>query len=139
VAFVQGNAGTSSGASTTLNFTSAVGAGNFLVAVARTSGSPAVSDNQDGAWTEMPVPNAYTSVWYVANAKGGPTTVTLAGASGALRIAIGEYSGVAAASPFDAGTCLGGTGPAVTTGNTGTVAAGDLVVAGWLRATTRSR
>jgi hypothetical protein len=56
--------------------------------------------------------------------------VTVTGPAGEVRAAIAEYAGVAAANPFDAGSCNGGSGPEVTTGGPAAVDGGELVVAG---------
>jgi hypothetical protein len=84
-----------------------------------------------------PIPNRavppVTSIWYKTAAAGGPTTVTLTGPNGQLRISIAEYSGVTNPSPFVDGSCNYNYDVQPNTvdgGNFPHSAAGDLLVAG---------
>jgi hypothetical protein len=133
VAFVQGKARTGNGTSLATSYGRAIQPGDFLVAVVRVNGGAAVSvrDNLNGPWTRAPITNPYDSIWYLPNAKSGATTFTLTStSSGQLRAVIAEYSGVATSSPFDSGTCNVGSSATVTTGNTASIRAGELVFGG---------
>jgi hypothetical protein len=126
--FVQGKA--SSAASTTSlasTYTSNVNAGDGLIAQVRGTGTVSVSDNRNGAWTQLANDTSQGgvgSLWASTNAKAGATTVTVtSSASGYLRIVQSEYSGVGAVDGTAA--CKDGTATTATTPSvTGTV--GDL-------------
>jgi len=128
-AFVQGTAQTTNGTSLTTTYSNNVTAGDLLVAVFRTPGGTAVSDQLNGAWTLATGNNLY-SIWYLPNAKAGRTSVTVTATNGPLRAAIAEYSRMAASKVFDSGSCNSGSGTTMTTGNTAPIGTGELVFAG---------
>jgi hypothetical protein len=133
IMFVQSSVQTGNGTSLATSYRLSVQAGDFLVAIFRVNsgGAVSVSDNLNGAWTRAPVTNPYDSIWYLPKAKAGITTVGLTtNSSGQLRAVVAEYSGVATSSPFDSGACNSGSSATVTTGNTASIAAGELVFAG---------
>ena len=131
-AFVQGTSSSTSGTSMTVSYTSGVGAGHLLVGMFRASGTTAVSDPLNGAWTKaVGASDGINSLWYRAGASAGATTVTVSGtSSGSIRAVIAEYSGVATSAPLDGTACNTGTTASATTGSTASVAAGELAFAG---------
>ena len=93
-----------------------------------------MSDSIDGPWTEAVQTsdgNVIHSLWYHQSAKGGDTTITVAGASGGpVRAVIAEYSGVASTAALDRVSCNQGAAASVTTGATAAASADDLLFAG---------
>jgi hypothetical protein len=130
--FVQARVQMISGTSLNIPYSSSVGDGDLLVGVFRTASGTSVSDNLNGAWTQAGS-SGVNSLWYLANAKAGATTVSVAATtSGPVRADIAEYSGVAANNALAGASCNGAspTGNAVTTGNTASVNSGDLAFIG---------
>ena len=135
-AFVQSASGAGSAASLAVSYSAPVNAGDLLVGQFRASGVTSVSDSVNGLWSEavqLTASGVTHSIWYVEDAKPGPTTVTVSGAGGGpVRAVLAEYSGVATSGALDGTSCNQGKEQTVTTGSTApTAAAGDLVFAGF--------
>ncbi len=127
--YVQGGAQLGIGTTLATQLSSRVTAGDLLVGIFRAQSGTAVTDNLNGPWTEA-VNCGVVSIWYVANAKPGATTVTLTGSTtGQVRAGLAEYSGVAGASPLDVAACGQGTSAVVSIAGAAS-AAGELAVAG---------
>lgn len=123
-----------SGMSLTVNFPSAVRAGDLLVGVFRAETTPSVSDNVNGSWTLINS-NTQKFLFYRENtaaAASGSLLITVScGTQGDLRICADEFSGVATSSSLDSqstGTIDGGA--AWSAGTTAAIPAGELVYAG---------
>jgi len=134
IAWVQNK--TNVGASTTITatFANAVNAGDLLVGIFRASTAPpTVSDNINGAWTMGGI-DSLVSVWYFQNsaaAAAGALTVTLnSAATGAIRMSVDEFAGVATAGAID--QTSGGTSSTAlwTAAPTAAIPGGELVYAG---------
>ncbi len=121
----------------TANFTSNT-AGDLLVAGvwAAAGGTLSVSDSAGNTYTSIgsatDANGSKSQLFYVANctASGSTNTVTVSGNVGFTRLALGEWSGVAATSPLRTHSEANGNSTTPDTGNM-TVTVGDLVV-GWL-------
>ena len=101
-----------------------VTAGNLIVVTVRTDNThgPVASvtsqpGNQTGilAKRQQSGTSFWLEVWYIQNATGGATTVTVtvSGTADAIRVVLDEYSGVALSSPVD-GTPVSGTATSAT-------------------------
>jgi hypothetical protein len=124
--------------SSTLAFSAANAAGNFL-AVAIRAGQQAqtftVSDTLGNTYRQAvrfseTVDAATIAIFYAENVAGGSNTVTVADSvtGGSLRFAIFEYSGVATTNSLDVAVTAEGTGTAADSGTATTTANGDLVI-----------
>lgn len=119
-----------------VSFPSANTAGDFLIVTgtaARPAGTLTISDTLGNVYVPAVGPlsdaaqevNIY--VWYVANSKGGPNTVTVTPtAARALEIHVSEWSGILGASPVDQTAFAVGSGTLAATPAVST-AAGELV------------
>ncbi len=129
--FVQGaDNGARSARSIEVSFPASVKPGDTLVGIFRAAGSASVSDTVDGSWTEAANDSrsgGVQSLWYFTAAKGGPTTVTLKGAAGVMRMVVDEYSG---ARSLDAAGCQDGTTYTASTPSLSAAASGELAYAG---------
>jgi hypothetical protein len=141
--FVQGIA-TSPGSrasSLTLTLSQPVNAGDLLVGwfgEYNAAGQVQVSDNVNGTWTRA-VSETFgngtgdIALYYLANSRAAPNglTVTISASAPAyLQEAIADFSGVATTAPLDQAVVDRGSGVTPTGGNTPTVQAGELAVAG---------
>jgi len=113
--------------------------GNLIVVTVRTDNTngPVTSvtsqpGNQTGilAKRQLSVTSFWLEVWYIPNATGGPTTVTvnIAGPADGLRVVLEEYSGIALSSPVN-GTPVSATATSATAnaGNITTTVANALI------------
>jgi chitodextrinase len=143
IAFVQGNT-VSTGtqvASTTMQLTHPVGAGDLLVGwfslYNGATGTLQVSDNQNGAWMRGPSSLAFQNdtgdiaLYYKENSKAASSgvTITVASASGTgyLTGVVAEYSDVALAGALDQMTTARAISTSIDTGLTGPAATTELV------------
>ncbi len=128
-------------ASASLAFPSGNTAGNFIAVAVRAGASGetfAVSDSRGNTYRKavqlnvtVDTPSGDTlAIFYAENIGSGPNTVTVSdAASGStLRIAILEYSGVAAATSFDGGVAAQGVGASPSSGPLATTGDGDLLL-----------
>jgi Pectate lyase superfamily protein len=128
-AYVQGAAETKLGTTLSAAFPDNVMAGDLLIGAVRSPHVSSVTDNLNGAWTEA-ASNRLLSIWYKTDAQPGATTVTVTGSSGPTRADVAEYFGLSLPDQVAGRACNRGRSPAVSTGSTAAVAAGDLVFAG---------
>lgn len=128
----------SAGANCTLAFGSNNGLGNFLVSVARITGStttPTFSDSQSNTWT-IAIDNTTGSdilaIAFAPNIKAGANTVTINPNNGAssVQACAEEYSGVKLLSPLDQSTSATGTSTTPSSGSVVTTAANELIIGG---------
>jgi hypothetical protein len=126
VGFVQSVAQLGNGRALAGTYATAVRSGDLLVGAFRTESGAYVSDTVNGAW-KLAATCGVLSIWYLADAKPGATSVNLAAStSGQLRMDLAEYSGVAAANPLAAQSCAGGSSSTVTVPSTGQLPPGGL-------------
>lgn len=125
-----------------LTLTQAVTAGSTLIAFAgyRPVGgtlTEGITDDQTNTWVQFLPTTFYSSGWYVANAKGGRTTVTYVPPSnGKVCLHVIELSGLDTASPIDVSAQAGGVTPiTATTASTSFADVGLAAVFGWGAAT----
>src|SRR5438093_1994887 len=139
--FVQGAAASSPNriSSDTLSLTEPVSAGDLLVgwfSQFNASGEVQVSDNVNGPWTRS-VSTTFggagdIALFYMENSAAAPSGLTItmsASAPAFLQEALAHYSHVAAAGAFDQAVVSDGHGTLASVGPTGSVPAGELVVA----------
>jgi hypothetical protein len=138
---VNGNeAGTSN---MSVSFNSSNTAGNFLIVTgtaARPASTLTISDTLGNSYTAAMGPvtdtvqNVTVYIWYVANCKGGASTVTITpSGTAALEIHVSEWSGLAASSTVDQIASNTGTGTSVSSGPQTTTANGELIFGyGWV-------
>jgi hypothetical protein len=127
--FVAGGTNSSPNSSR-LSVTLSVKAGATLLGVVRTAGTPSVSDSVNGRWTRAATnagQGGEQSLWYLAAAKGGSTTVTLTGSTGPMRMVVDQYSGL---SSLDTAGCRHGTSSTVTTPRLSAASSGEFAYAG---------
>ncbi len=130
VTFVQGHTELAFGLKLQGAYAKPVRAGDLLVGVFRTEGKPWVHDSVGRNWVEA-VQCGVVSIWYMANARSGATTVLLNSTiGGQLRMALAEYSGISRARPLDRTACGQGSDSAVRTGSTASVGSGEMAFAG---------
>jgi hypothetical protein len=134
VQHIEQDAGTAT--STSVGFSSANTAGNFIAVVAR-AGNPnqtfTVSDTRGNTYKQAVKFNNNTdntvAVFYAENIAAGANTVTVSdSASGTLRLSLLEYRGIAGSSSFDAAQAATGTGTSPSSGVIQTSAGGDLLI-----------
>jgi hypothetical protein len=113
--------------------------GNLLVAVLQDSNDPAgisLSDTRGNTWVKaISIYNSGSllslSIWYVANCAAGANTVSVSGGfSGFQVICVGEWSGVATASPLDKTAVAQGTTGSADSGATATTTQADELLIG---------
>jgi hypothetical protein len=133
----------SGGSSVSLAFNSSNTAGGFIAVAVRafyTNQSISVTDTNGNAYrrafqvnnVEPGSRNNYDdtlALFYAENIAGGSNTVTVSISTAAsLRVAILEYSGVAASSALDVTRTAAGKGRSISTGSATTTTAGDLAI-----------
>jgi fibronectin type III domain protein len=140
IAYVQGAAqvGGSPATTQTLTFSKPVAAGDLLVgwfAQYNSPGHVSVSDNVNGSWTRS-VSETFSSgggdiaLFFLSNSAAAPNglTITVSTSSATyLQSSAAEYSGVATTNSLDQAALNSGFGTSVSTGQTASVAAGELV------------
>ena len=130
IRFLQSTVHMGEGSSLSSQFANSVRAGDLLVGVFRAEGSASVRDNLGDSWTQAGDCGA-VSLWYAADARGGPTDVTVGSSSaGELRLALSEYSGAAQANPLMAVSCAQGSSATVAVASNTIAPSGALAVAG---------
>jgi cellulose synthase/poly-beta-1,6-N-acetylglucosamine synthase-like glycosyltransferase len=134
IAWVQNVTNVNNGTNLTATLAGAVAAGDLLVGIFRaTSAPPTVTDNVNGAWTEIGF-NGLVSMWYFqgsAAAAAGTLTVTLNSAgAGTIRMSVDEFAGVAAAASLDQTTNGASVTATWTAAASAAIPAGELVAAG---------
>jgi hypothetical protein len=132
IAHVQNVAQVATGSSLTVTFGRAVGAGDLLVGAFHGTGTLTVSDNLNGAWTQ--VANLSNVYFFdrpnTVAAPAGRLAITVTSTTqGSLRICADEFSGVATTSALDAQSTGSGTGTMWSAGTTPAIPAGELVYA----------
>ncbi len=145
--FVQGATGSNNAATTSLGvaFSASVAAGDLLICAVTSYNSTAagtdiksVSDSLNGTWTKIAsiklgTGNTWLDLWYFPNAAAGATTPTVNLASGdtyQCYVAIGEYAGIATATPLDQSLSANGSGTAYSVGPTAAISAANELVLG---------
>jgi cellulose synthase/poly-beta-1,6-N-acetylglucosamine synthase-like glycosyltransferase len=134
VAWDQNVTNVNNGTTLSGTFAKAVTAGDLLVGIFRANTAPpVVSDNVNGAWTEVGF-NGLVSMWYRQNsaaAAAGALTITLtSGTAGTIRMSVDDFTGVAAAASLDQTTNAGSVTTVWTAPATPAIPAGELVYAG---------
>jgi hypothetical protein len=133
-AWVQNITNVATGTKLTATLAKAVTAGDLLVGIFRaTTAPPTVTDNINGAWTEAGF-DSLVSIWYVQNSKAaaaGALTITLnSAATGAIRMSVDEFTGVATAGALDKTSGGTSTTAAWIAATTAAIPGGELVYAG---------
>jgi hypothetical protein len=129
IAHLQNVTQLASGTSLTTGFGRGVVAGDLLVGTFHGSGTLTVSDNRNGAWTQVAnLSNVY--LFYVENTAPGHIVITLTSTTqGPLRVCADEFSGVATSAALDAQSTGSSTGTTWGAGTTPAIPGGELVYA----------
>jgi chitodextrinase len=135
--FVQANSMEAGSPATSLNLPmGTVRQGDLLVGwflQYDSSGPVHVSDNVNGAWTRSASERfgggtGDVALYYVANARAGPTTITISADNATyLQGTASEYAGISPTNPLAATAVSAATSATATSGPTPSVPAGDLV------------
>src|SRR5579884_2826435 len=132
------NGSESSLAKLSVAFPSANTAGDFLIitgTAARPRSTLTISDTAGDSFVSAlgpvsdPSQDVTAYIWYVANAKGGPNTVTITptGGADALELHISEWSGINPVSPLDQTSSATGSGTSISSGAQTTTRNGELI------------
>jgi hypothetical protein len=119
-------------------FPTSVTAGDFLIitgTAARPRSTLTITDTAGNTFVPAisavsdPAQDVTANIWYVANARGGPDTITITpeGGADALEIHISEWSGVNKLNPLDQTSYATGNGTSFSSGSMTTTQPGELI------------
>lgn len=129
IAHVQNVVQLASGNTLTVTFGQGVAPGDLLVGVFHGEGTVTVSDNRNGAWTQV-ASQGTDYLFYAENTAPGHIAITVAASTqGSLRLDADEFSGVATASALHAQSTGSSTGTTWSAGMTSPIPVGELVYA----------